>query len=66
MITAEEKLFPNGIPAFLSISDFSKLIGISNTQGAKIAHTRPEMLVTLPSMEHCRIKSELYFELKQK
>ncbi|TNU89039.1 hypothetical protein FIC87_12630 [Eggerthella lenta] len=63
MSKAEETLFPDGIPAFLSFSDFARLLGVSRPQAAKIASERPEMVTRLPSMKDRRIRSELYFEL---
>lgn len=63
MISAEEKLFPYGVPATLSYADFGRLLGVSSTKAAAIAKERPEMLVALPGMTSKRVKSELYFEI---
>lgn len=66
MRTASEILFPDGIPEFLTFSDLGKLLGISCTQAAIIARSRPDMLVTLPTMKTQRVRSELYFEIVEK
>lgn len=66
MQTAEEILFPSGIPAYLSLSSFAKLLGISRTKAAQMAESRPEMVEVLPTMKDRRIRSELYFELAGK
>ena len=63
MKTVYEKIFPDGIPEFLSFSDFGKLLGVSCTQAAKIARSRPDMLVTLPTMKAQRVRPDLYFEI---
>lgn len=63
MPTVEQKLFPDGIPAYLNLSAFAKLLGVSRTQAMHIANSRPDMTVVLPTMSERRIRSELYFEL---
>lgn len=63
MKTVEEKMFPDGIPAFLSVMSFARLLGISRTKAIQIVDARPDMTVVLPSMKDRRIKSDLYFEL---
>ena len=66
MPTAEQKLFPDGIPAYLNLSAFAKLLGVSRTQAMHIVNSRPDMTVVLPTMSETRIRSELYFELTEK
>lgn len=63
MNTVEANLFPDGVPPFLTIADFGRLLGVSHTQAKKIASERPSMTVVLPSMKDKRVRSELYFEL---
>ena len=41
MPTAEQKLFPDGIPAYLNLSAFAKLLGVSRTQAMHIVNSRP-------------------------
>lgn len=66
MQAAEERLFPDGIPAYLNLSSFAKLLGVSPTKAAQIAENRPEMVEVLPTMRDRSIRSELYFELTRK
>ena len=66
MQTAEERLFPDGIPAYLSLGSFAKLLGVSRTKAAQIAESKPEMVEVLPTMRDRRIRSELYFEITGK
>lgn len=59
----EEAFFPDGIPAYLNLSAFAKLLGVSRTQAMHIVGSRPDMTLVLPAMSERRIRSELYFEL---
>lgn len=63
MITAVEKEFPNGIPAFMSATQFGRIVGMSPPQVLKVMKERPDMVVRLPAMKDKRIRSDLYFEL---
>lgn len=63
MQTAEEKMFPHGIPKVLGFTDFGRLLGVSQTKAAEIAKSRPDMLLRLPTEKSDRVRSELYFEI---
>ncbi|MEY8460122.1 hypothetical protein AALA69_03210 [Eggerthellaceae bacterium 24-137] len=68
MTMAEDRVFPDGLPEAMSFSDFSKLLGVSRPQAAKIARSRPDMLITYPSEQKQRVKTDFYLEIvgKQK
>ena len=59
----EESMFPDGLPAYLTVAAFSRLMGVSVYSGHKMVRKYPDMLVTLPGEKNRRVKSELYVEL---
>ena len=63
---AEEVLFPNGVPASMTMADFGRLIGVSPTQAGKILDSRPDMAIHLPGTKTRRVRSELYYEIAGK
>ncbi|MCI8469344.1 MAG: hypothetical protein HFJ75_07675 [Eggerthellaceae bacterium] len=68
MTTAEDRVFPDGLPEAMSFAAFSKLLGVSRPQGAKIARSRPDMLIWYPTEKTPRVRTDLYLEIvgKQK
>lgn len=62
MKTAEESIFPDGIPETMTFSDFGRLLGISRAYAGRLAKKRPDMVVTYPGTKHPRVRRELYYE----
>ena len=66
MGTLESTLFPDGIPATITMSDLGRLIGVSPAQAGKILDVRPDMEVRIPGTKTRRVNSDLYFEIVSK
>lgn len=58
-----ERMFPNGIPALITVLDLSELLGVSRPQAQKLVDAHPEMTVVLDGSKVPRVKSQLYFDV---
>ena len=68
MTMAEDRVFPDGLPEAMSFANFAKLLGVSRPQAAKIANSRPDMLITYPTESYPKVRTDFYLEIvgKQK